>query len=152
MENKIRCKVCHTMECYHETENDIDSYLCMNCGYTTTSLNKEGSIELRKWEMTTPELIKNSKFIDTDTDLVWYPSVLNFPSKGIIFPDGTNENNWNWRVAKVVEIPEGDRSKYPIPGKDGEYYSTRLDMKNSIEFNRNDFKNACIELGILESK
>ena len=152
MENKIICSVCGELECYKESENSIDSYLCMNCGYTTTSLNKKDSIELRKWEITTPELIKNSKIIDAESDLVWYPSVLNFPSKGLIFPDGTNETNWSWRVAKVVNIPEEDKIKYPIPGKEGEFYSTRLDMANSKQFSRDQFKAACIELGILEEK
>lgn len=150
METKIICRICAEEECYKESENGIDSYLCMNCGYTTTSLNKKDSIELRKWEITTPELIKNSKIIDSD--LVWYPSVLNFPSKGLVFPDGTNEENWSWRVAKVVEIPEEDRGKYPVPGKEGEFYSTRLDMANSKQFPRDQFKAACIELGILEEK
>ena len=47
MDDKINCSVCGELDCYKESENDIDSYLCMNCGYTTTSLNKEDSIELR---------------------------------------------------------------------------------------------------------
>ena len=71
MDNLIKCAVCGEEECYKETESNIDSYLCMSCGYTTTSLNINESIELRKWEQHTPELIKNSKFIDSETNLVW---------------------------------------------------------------------------------
>jgi hypothetical protein len=150
MDNVIVCKVCGQEECFKETENDIDSFLCMGCGYTTTSLNVDDSIELRKWEQTTPELIKKSKFVDPDTNLVWYPSVLNFPNIGMIFPDGTNEDNWNWRVARAVDIPEEDRSKYPVPGKDGEFYTRRIDMKGSKLYERTDFKTACEDLGILQ--
>lgn len=151
MDDKIICAHCGELECYKESMGDVDSFLCMGCGYTSTTLNKDGSVELRKWEMTTPELIKKAKFVDKD-GLAWYPSVLNLPSTGLIFPDGVNENDWGWRVAKVVAIPEEDRNKYPIPGKQNEYYSTRLDMKNSKYFSRIDFKTACIELGIYKGE
>lgn len=152
MENKIICPWCNQLDCYVEKVLDIESYLCLSCGYTTTSKHIDGSIDLRKWEQTTAELIKKSKKIDTATKLVWYPSVLNFQSKGIIFPDGTNEENWQWRVAHVVEVPEAEKSKYPIPGKEGEFYSTRIDLAGSKMFTKADFKNACFELGILEKE
>lgn len=150
MDNLINCSVCGQEECFKETENDIDSYLCMGCGYTSTSLNKNESIELRKWEQGTPTLIKNSKYIDPETNLVWYPSVLNFPNIGMIFPDGTNETNWNWRMARAVDIPQEEQSKYPIPGKEGEFYTRRIDMKGSILYDRDKFKIACEDLGILQ--
>lgn len=150
MDNLIKCAVCGEEECYKETESNIDSYLCMSCGYTTTSLNVNESIELRKWEQHTPELIKKSKFIDSETNLVWYPSVLQFPNIGMIFPDGTNEENWKWRVARAVDIPEEERSKYPIPGKKDEYYARRIDMKSSVTYERTAFKAACEDLGILQ--
>lgn len=150
-DNKIQCEVCFETECYKETEAGIDSYLCMHCGYTTTSENVDGSIHVRKIELTTPELIKQSRFVDPN-NLVWYPSVLNFPSKGLVFPDGTNETNWKWRVAKMVDIPEAEQIKYPIPGQDKEYYKTRIDMQNSIEYDRYDFASACVDLGILQKE
>jgi len=152
MENKITCPHCLVCECYKESEGGIDSYLCLSCGYTTNSLFVNKSIELRKWEINTPVLIRNSKFVDPDTNLVWYPSVLNFPSKGMIFPDGTNEADWRWRVAPVAEIPEEERVKYPIPGKPGEFYKTRIDMNASSFYDRNQFKSACEDLGILEKQ
>lgn len=147
---KIQCPVCFEIECFKETENSIDSYLCMSCGYTTTSANINESIHVRKLELGTPELIKHAKFVDPETNLVWYPSVLNFPTKGLIFPDGVNETSWDWRVAKVINIPEDEQTKFPIPGKDGEFYKTKIDMQNSKLFPRDEFQSACIELGILE--
>jgi hypothetical protein len=152
MENKIMCPHCNTLECYVEAENNIESYLCLSCGYTTNSLYIDGSDELLKWEASTPLLIKKSKYIDPNTNLVWYPSVLNFPSRGMIFPDGSNEESWLWRMAPVVEIPEEERSKYPIPGKPGEFYPTKIDMESSKFYERHDFKTACEDLGILETK
>ena len=68
----------------------------------------------------------------------------------MIFPDGTNEENWKWRVARAVDIPEEERSKYPIPGKKDEYYARRIDMKSSVIYARKEFKAACEDLGILQ--
>lgn len=150
METKLFCPRCHVQECYMETENDIDSYLCMNCGYTTNSLYIDGSEKIQEWEESTPVLIKKAKFLDESTNLVWYPSVLNFPSIGMIFPDGTNEYDWIWRAAEVVTIPENERSQYPIPGKDGEFYTNKLDLENSKVYDQDKFRDACIDLGILQ--
>lgn len=150
MDNLIKCPVCGQEDCYKESENNIDSYLCMACGYTSTSLNLNESIDLRKWEQSTPELIKKSKWIDPDTNLVWYPSVLNFPNIGMIFPDGTNETNWKWRLCRAIDIPVEDQNKYPIPGKEGQFYTKRIDMKGSILYEKENFKTACEDLGILQ--
>lgn len=150
MNNKIQCPVCGADDCYKESESNVDSYLCVSCGYTTNSLYLKNSVALSSWEKSTPKLISNSKFVDDKTNLVWYPSVLNFPSMGMIFPDGPNEFEWQWRVAKIVEIPEEEQNKYPVPNTNNEFYKSKLDMESSKFFERTDFKNACIELGILE--
>jgi len=149
METKIFCPNCHQQECYVESENNVDSYLCVGCGYTTNSLYVEGSDILNEMEDTTPILIRNSKFVDPQTKLVWYPSVLNFPSKGMIFPDGTNEENWVWRAAPTIAVSEKEKENYPVPGKPGEFYSSRLCMEESKFYERYDFKNACKYIGIL---
>lgn len=154
-DNKIECPVCKQVECFKESvelqDSTIDSYLCLGCGYTTTSKNIDESIDVRTWEQSMPEIIKNSKVVTADK-LAWYPSVLNFPSKGIIFPDGTNEHTWVWTAAKVVPVSEADAEKYPIPNKPGHFYGTRLDMENKVTFKKNDFKSACLHIGILEEK
>lgn len=152
MEIKLKCPHCNQIECYKETESGIDSYLCMSCGYTTNTLFKMDSEELAAWEESTPMIVKNSKFMDDSTKLVWYPSVLNFPSKGMVFPDGTSELDWKWRVAKIMQIPEDERENYPIPGKDGEFYASKLDIENSSLYEKYDFTSACVDLGILQSQ
>jgi hypothetical protein len=59
---------------------------------------------------------------------------------GMIFPEGSPKK-WNWRYAKVVEIPENEREQY-----DG--YSSRLDIENAKTFDKDDFLSACKEMGI----
>lgn len=152
---KITCPHCGSHECFVETQDmpdgtKVDSYMCMECGYTTTTLNIDGSDFLKEYEEATAELIKDLRWVDPNTNLVWYPIVLNFPSFGIIFPDGTNKNDWSWRAAPAIEIPAEDAEKYPIPGQPGQYYTRRIDMSQGQLFDSKDFYNACKFLGFIQ--
>ena len=42
-------------------------------------------------------------------------------------------------MARVVKVSEEDKEKYPIIGKDGEYYTERLDVDNAMEFGQFGF-------------
>jgi hypothetical protein len=59
-----------------------------------------------------PELIKDLEFID-ENDFVWYPSTINVPEKGILFPNGTNKDTWGWSVAPLILIKEEEKAKFP---------------------------------------
>jgi hypothetical protein len=59
-----------------------------------------------------PELIKDLEFID-ENDFVWYPSTINVPEKGILFPNGSNKNNWKWSVAPLILIKDEEKAKFP---------------------------------------
>ena len=62
----------------------ITTWLCMTSGYTTTSALTEGSELVAYNEEHTAELIKDlRKVID---GLVWYPTVVNIPEKGMVTP------------------------------------------------------------------
>jgi len=60
-----------------------------------------------------------------------------FNSKECASPD-----DYSWCVAKVVQITGDDRLKYPIPGKDGEYFTSRLDVENVMSFGGKEFEKA----------
>ena len=151
---KIECPHCKSPECFVETEKvnneDVHSFMCMECGYTTTSLNRVDSDFVKQYEATTAELIKALRWID-DRGLVWYPIVLNFPSFGIIFPDGTSVEDWKWMAAPAVDIPAEDQKKYPIPGQTDKYYTRRIDMKSGQLFTNDKFYDACKFLGFIKS-
>lgn len=149
MENKIKCPHCNEFECFVEHENGISSYICVNCGYTTNSTFTIESTEIESWEQNTPILVRNLKILDIDTGLLWYPCVIHIPSRGMIFPEGS-ENSWFWRVAKIIKISEENKSNYPIPGRDGEFYESLLDIENASVYDKHDFKRACIELKMFE--
>jgi DNA-directed RNA polymerase subunit RPC12/RpoP len=150
---KISCPKCNSANCFQETHkvaaNTVDSYLCMKCGFTSTSLNTPDSPYLKDFEETCPELFKDIKFVDNDRKIVWYPTVLNFPELGLIFPDGTDAFNWSWRAVPVKPVEESEKEKYPIPGQDGKYYETKADMESSKLFDQNDFNGACKYLKII---
>ena len=152
---KIGCPHCGHNQCFEETQTlpdgqEVASYMCLDCGYTSNTLNVEDSDFIKGYEETTAELIKDLRWVDPNTNLVWYPIVLNFPSFGIVFPDGTNVFDWSWRAALAVEIPHQDSKKYPIPGQEGEYYTKRVDMESSRLFNSDDFYSACKFLGFIQ--
>lgn len=152
---KVLCPHCGSHECFVETQElpdktVVDSSMCMECGYTTTTLNVEGSAIVQQIEDTTAELIKDLRWVDPNTNLVWYPIVLNFPSFGIIFPDGTNKDEWSWRAAPAVDVSAEEVEKYPIPGRPGEFYSRRIDMSQGQLFDRKDFYSACKFLGFIQ--
>ena len=149
METKITCPACKSKNCFESIDKDITSYLCLRCGYTSNSLLKENSESLIKILETTPQLAKDLQVFDFTRELYWIPTVINMGDRGIIYPEGT-ANNWKWKYAKVVDVPKESQKKYPIPGKDDEYYKTMLDVENAEEFKSTEFLKACKSMGITE--
>ena len=150
---KIKCPHCGEDHCFEETQTldgqEVKSYMCVSCGYTSTSINEEGSPLILGYEDTTAELVKELRWVDSNNK-VWYPLVLNFPSFGIIFPDGTSKNDWGWMAAPAVDIPVEDQKKYPIPGQKDAYYTRRIDMAQGLRFDNKEFYNACKFIGFIQ--
>jgi hypothetical protein len=154
--SKITCKHCGGSHCFEEETagsdgSEVTSYMCIDCGYTTTTLNVEGSEVIQYYEETTAQLIKDLRWVD-DTNLVWYPLVLNFPSVGIIFPDGHNKEDWWWTTAPAVDVSEEEKAKYPVPGTQGQYYKRRVDMNQRKSFPKNQFREASKHVGFIISE
>lgn len=151
--DKIECPKCASSNCFEETHtveaNSVKSYICMGCGYTTTTLNKPDSDFIKEFEETAPELFKDIKFFDKERGIVWYPTVLNFPELGLVFPDGTDSFNWQWRAVPVVPVGEDEKQKYPIPGEEGKFYEHKADMESSRLYSQESFIDACKYLKIV---
>ena len=145
MESKIKCPVCKSKaQCFDEyvVEDNFHSYLCFQCGYTSNSKFKYGSDELLSSLEASPKLIIELQIADWERDIVWIPSVLNMGEKGIIFPEGTYED-WSWKYAKVVDIPEEERVNY-----DGQ--EKRLDVESANIYGQHEFLKACKDMGIVK--
>ena len=147
MEKVIECPLCNDKDrCFEDVQDTFSSFMCFNCGYMSHSNYTEDKVaEIQH----TSQLIRDLAFKDDDRDIYWYPSVVNMGKLGIIYPDGL-PNDWNWKFAKVVQVSEEEQKNYPIPGKDEEYYTERLDVDNAQEFGQYEFLEACKSMGIVK--
>lgn len=152
-EEKIKSPIDGSNKCFRVYTEPLteDYFLCLGSGFTTTSRYKIDSSYVETVRKKSPKIIAELEFFDYDRELVWVPCVLNMGKRGMIYPAGTKDN-WNWHYAKVVEIPKEEKENFKIPGKEGKYYESRLDIDNSEIFNSTDFIGACISMGIIKDK
>lgn len=145
MERVIDCPVCFdTDACFEDIQEKFKSYMCFNCGFMSSSYYKKDTVKEVEGMV---KLVDELKVFDEERQIWWYPSVLNMGPKGIIFPEG-NPDNWIWKYARVVEVSEEEQEQYPIPGKDGEFYTEKLDVENAKSYGQYEFLQACKDMGI----
>jgi hypothetical protein len=58
-------------------------------------------------------------------------------------------NEWSWSAVKAVPVTEEEKTKYPIPGKKGEFYEWRMDMTTISNFDERGFIDALSYIGVL---
>jgi hypothetical protein len=104
----------------------ITSWFCVNCGYTSNTTFVDGNVELQ----TTPKAILNLKKFDVLRAIYWIPTVINMPSRGLIFPE-KHGKQIIWTYVPMVEIPIEEQKNYPIAGQDGKCYSKKLDAEKA---------------------
>jgi len=130
----------------HDERTGITSYLDYGTGYTSNSKLVIESDYVEQAEKQQPKLVTDLKVEDGLRNLTWYPSVINLPMQGMIFPMGT-QDEWHWEVMKVRDVTEEEKETYPLPdGKEG-FFKTILDVKGKIDFASNDFMSALKEIG-----
>ena len=141
MEKVITCPVCfNTDQCFEEVQETFSSYLCFKCGFMSDSRYKIGSLKLTENLKKSPKLVRESKFEDKGRGIVWFPSVINMGKLGMIFPEG-DSNEYVWKYAKVIDIPEEERALY-------DNHTQRLDVDNAETYGKYEFLKACESMGI----
>jgi hypothetical protein len=138
----------NTTYCFESTDKStgIVSYLDYDTGYTSNSKLQIDSEYVQTLKSNQPKLVTDLGIEDHLRNIVWYPSVINIPLKGMIFPMGTLEE-WHWEVMKVREVTEEEKEKYPLPeGQEG-YFKTILDVNGKMDFAKEDFIDALKEIG-----
>jgi hypothetical protein len=149
MDNLIVCTRCGSDACYVEEVNqDIKTYFCYGCGFQTNSLMKEGEPFYEEQAFILPELYKDL-FSKDENELVWMPSMVNIPDKGMIFANGPSKEDWGWAAVKAVKVTEEEKTRYPIPGKKDQYYEFRMAMDTLQMFPESDYMEALSYVGIL---
>ena len=143
------CSRCLGDACYvDEVNQDIKTYMCFSCGFQTNSLMKEGEDFYNQQITVLPDLYKDLFFTDEEGK-VWMPTTINVPTQGMVFANGPSIQEWNWAAVKAVPVTEEEKTKYPIPGKKGEFYTWRMDMTTLKTFAERDFMEALSYLGLL---
>ena len=117
-------------------------------GFQTNSLMKEGEVFFERQLEVLPELYKDLLSKD-DNGSIWMPTTVNVPEKGMIFANGPSKEQWAWAVVKAVPITEEEKTKYPLPGKEGQYYEWRMDMTTMKNFPERDFMDALSYIEVL---
>jgi|TARA_Y100000034_G_C6762433_1_gene339684 hypothetical protein len=150
---KVICPVCQGTNCFKTETDGTFSYLCMRCGRTTNTYFKAGSSQLEAALEKSPDIMNHLQYEDPNTELVWIPSVINIPTRGMIYPMG-DRDNWNWAFSPVIELSKEERENYPIPGKKNEYYEQRIgvETEDGMElFGEFEYLEACKKLGITKN-
>ena len=146
------CDRCGSDACYiQEVNENIKNYQCYGCGFITNSLLIEGSQFFNEQMELLPNLYKELMGEDEDGK-IWMPSTVNIPTKGMVFANGKNASSWKWASVLAVPVNEDEKEKYPIPGKEGEFYEWRMDMENMKEFIETDDIEALDYIGIFNSE
>ena len=141
MERVITCPVCwDNNQCFEEVQETFSSYLCFHCGFMSDSRYEVDSLQLLDNLKKSPKLVQELKVEDKERNIMWFPSVINMGELGMIFPEGSPED-YVWKYAKVIDIPEEERHKY-------DNYDKRLDVDGAFTFSQNEFMKACDEMGI----
>jgi hypothetical protein len=153
MDKLTTCPCCGSDACYErhsiDDVSEIKTWLCMTCGFTSHTQMIEGSEFVQLNEQNTAELIKDLKQVHEG--LAWFPTVVNIPEKGMVFPEGRSIQEWHWKVVKAIPVADEEKEKFPIPGTKGKYYKFKMDMKNPLVFDKNNFMDAAEAVGMFEA-
>ena len=130
------CRRCGSNACYEqESFNEGKTYLCMGCGFSTSTELTEGGELVTNTLESSPELYKDLAYTDENNN-VWFPATITLPGRGMVFIDGTSKEDWKWAAIKAVPIPEDERDRYP---SDQEF---KMDMDNASYFDQRGFMDA----------
>ena len=145
MEEKTKCPCgLDSNNCFVEKteieEKPFESYICFQCGMTSNTYLAFDSEKLEEYTKNHSKLMNNLKIFDNERGIVWFPSVINMGKLGMIYPEGT-KNEYVWKYAKVIEIPEEEREKY-------DNHTERLDVDGAETFEQHNFMGACKAMGI----
>ena len=140
MDKLVECKRCGGNACYEQkVQEELTTWMCMGCGFTTSTLmSKDGEVVKNAIE-TSPELYKDIMYEDSNKR-VWLPATITLPAKGMVFVDGTDKKDWKWAAVNAVPLQEGDK-------KVSEDQTHKMDMKNVKHFEQKDFMDALETIG-----
>jgi len=141
------CSRCGSDACYETSiKKGIDLRLCYGCGFQCNTLMKSEPEFLKLQLDILPELHKDLMYTDKEGD-IWFPSAIREDSKGMVFADGGNIEDWKWAAVKATDIKKEEEDKYI--GKDGKVKAKKMDMTSMKHFEQFDYMEALSYIGVL---
>lgn len=124
-----------------DTKSGEEHRMCMESGFVTRTSLVPDSKACELHEQGCTELMKKLKLVDLNLNSVWYPTFMQTP-QAMLYCEGNGKTpeDYNWALAKVVTIDGDERLKYPVPGKEGEYFTSKLDVDNAEKFPAHSFE------------
>jgi hypothetical protein len=146
MDNLTTCERCGSDACYvQEVNSEVKLYHCYGCGFIANTVMTRGSEFLEQQLAVLPELYKELMGED-ENGLIWLPSVVNVPDKGMVFADGSNGQQWAWAAVKATLMSEEEKTKFKAKGKEYDY---KMDMSSLQHFSERDYMEALSYIGVL---
>lgn len=108
-DNFMVCPHCGSQLCYHQTlEDGTETFTCMACGFTSSTLMKEGSDTEKEISKQYPSLYKDLRFVDP-LGYVWYPAVITVQGVGMVYIDGSDSEKWEWAATPIRKLSRPER-------------------------------------------
>jgi len=140
----VDCKRCGGNACYEQhIDEQTTTWLCMGCGFTTSTIMTKGSQPLAEIKDTSPELYKDLLFED-DNGRFWAPATITLPAKGMVFLDGKTVKDWKWSAVKATPLTKED-----IATPKGQTH--KMDMQTAKIFDQKGFMDALEVIGFYDT-
>ena len=146
MDKLVDCKRCGGNACYEQNINEsTTTWLCMGCGFTTSTLMDVKGLTTANTLESSPELYKDLMFVD-DSNKAWFPATVTLPEKGMVFIDGSSKNDWKWAAVNAIPLTEDEKKSGRFP-KDQDF---KMDVQNSKKYDQKEFMDALELIGFYE--
>jgi hypothetical protein len=147
---KIDCPCKNNGNAFRDSFDKIEVSLCSTCGLMTTSQYLEDSEAVEQIKALCPPEMMFISVVD-DRGFRWFPSVIPFSKKGVIYAEPRGKEDFKWMVAPVVKVAEAEGHLYMNP-ETNKPYENRIANEKAIVFDKNDFIKALEMSDIAESK
>ena len=134
----VICARCGSGVCLKtELPGGIYRLSCFACGFYTFSNLRRGSALVEDTLTKSPKLYVDLAYYDAD-GLVWLPSFISVPGKGIVFVEGTSVDDWHWKSCRYIPLTEEEIASRVYPGGD----NTKIDFDNGKVYDRAKYMSA----------
>lgn len=144
------CPKCGSAMCYVQRLGGVETWICLTCGMTSSTLMKKGSEFEQTITNKQPQIYRDLGFTDKD-GYVWYPAVLTVPDKGMVYidivTDDSGNQTWEWVATPMRKLTPKEKRLKEFKGKE---FTTNI--KKTKKFGQNGFTEAAVSLGMFDEK